>query len=309
MATIKLKRGQSTNLGSLTLQAGEPAFTLDTKKLYVGDGTDKVLINPGIGASEITDTQIGNRSIDQGIAAAISNTGTLTQLFSFLAKVIKGITGKANWYDAPVKTLEGLNADISNHAGNSTVHVTTGDKTGWADKYTKTEVDNKLALLETNIDWKESVDTYASIATTYPNPQDGWTVNVKDTDYTYRYSGTEWVAISANAIPKATGSVDGLMAKEDKSKLDGVAAGANNYTHPASHVATMITQSSTHRFVSDTEKATWNSKAELNSPEFTGAPTAPTPGTEDNSTRLATTAYVRSLGYIPASGAIDGGTY
>ena len=309
MATIKLKRGQSTNLGSLTLQAGEPAFTLDTKKLYVGDGTDKVLINPGIGASEITDTQIGNRSIDQGIAAAISNTGTLTQLFSFLAKVIKGITGKANWYDAPVKTLEGLNADISNHAGNSTVHVTTGDKTGWADKYTKTEVDNKLALLETNIDWKESVDTYASIATTYPNPQDGWTVNVKDTDYTYRYSGTEWIAISANAIPKATGSVDGLMAKEDKSKLDGVAAGANNYTHPASHVATMITQSATHRFVSDTEKTAWNSKAELNSPEFTGAPTAPTPGTEDNSTRLATTAYVRSLGYIPASGAIDGGTF
>jgi hypothetical protein len=49
MATIKLKRGQSANLPSLTLEAGEPAFTLDTKKLYVGDGTEKVLINPDIG--------------------------------------------------------------------------------------------------------------------------------------------------------------------------------------------------------------------------------------------------------------------
>jgi hypothetical protein len=309
MATIKLKRGQSTNLGSLTLQAGEPAFTLDTKKLYIGDGTDKVLINPGIGASEITDAQIGNRTIDQGIAAAVSHTGTLTQLFSFLAKIIKGITGKTNWYDAPTKTLEQVNTDLSSHTASGTIHVTAGDKTSWADKYTKTEVDNKLALLETNIDWKEAVDTFASIATAYPNPQDGWTVNVKDTDYTYRYNGTEWLAISANAIPKATGSVDGLMAKEDKSKLDGVAAGANNYSHPASHVATMITQSAIHRFVSDTEKSTWNGKAELVSPAFTGTPTAPTPASDDNSTKLATTAYVRSLGYIPASGAIDGGTF
>jgi hypothetical protein len=153
------------------------------------------------------------------------------------------------------------------------------------------------------------VDTYTSIATAYPSPQDGWTVNVKDTDYTYRYNGTEWVAISANAIPKATGSLDGLMAKEDKTKLDGVAANANNYSHPASHVATMITQSATHRFVSDTEKSAWNGKAELASPAFTGTPTAPTPASDDNSTKLATTAYVMSLGYIPASGAIDGGTF
>ena len=309
MATIKIKRGQSTNLPSLNLQAGEPAFTLDTGKLYVGDGTQKILINPGVGANEITDINIGNRTVDQGIAATVSNTGTITQLFSFLAKIIKGITGKANWYDAPIKTIQELNTDITNHAGNSTVHVTAQDKTNWADKYTKTEVDNKFSTLETNIDWKESVNTFSDIAAVYPNPDDGWTVNVKDTDYTYRYSGTEWIAICANAIPKATGNVDGLMAKEDKSKLDGVAAGANNYTHPASHVATMITQSATHRFVSDTEKTAWNGKAELNNPIFTGTPKAPTPETDDNSTRIATTAYVRSLGYIPASGAIDGGSF
>ena len=32
------------------------------------------------------------------------------------------------------------------------------------------------------------------------------------------------------------------------------------YTHPASHPASMITESSTKRFVSDSEKSTWNSK-------------------------------------------------
>lgn len=92
--------------------------------------------------------------------------------------------------------------------------------------YTLSEVNNKLSTLETNIDWKEAVNTYADIATTYHNPQDGWTVNVKDTDYTYRYNGTDWVAISANAIPLATQSVNGLMSAADKTKLDGIEAGA-----------------------------------------------------------------------------------
>ena len=92
----------------------------------------------------------------------------------------------------------------------------------WDDKYTKSEVDNKFSTLETNIDWKEAVSTFDDIATTYPTPDDGWTVNVKDTDYTYRYNGTKWVAISANAIPKATDKVDGLMTKKYAKKLDGL---------------------------------------------------------------------------------------
>lgn len=37
-------------------------------------------------------------------------------------------------------------------------------------------------------------------------------------------------------------------------KLTGIAAGANKYIHPSAHAASMITQDSTHRFVSDTEK-------------------------------------------------------
>lgn len=97
--------------------------------------------------------------------------------------------------------------------------------------YTPNEVDNKFAALETNIDWKEAVSTFSDIATTYPNPEDGWTVNVKDTDYTYRYNGTAWVAISANAIPKATDTVDGLLSKEDHAKYED----ANNKKHTHSN--------------------------------------------------------------------------
>lgn len=96
----------------------------------------------------------------------------------------------------------------------------TANSPNWNDKYTRNEVDNKCSLLETAIDWKEAVDTHADLASAYPHPDDGWTVNVKDTDYTYRWSGTAWVAISANAIPKATQGVDGLLSKEDKTSYD-----------------------------------------------------------------------------------------
>ena len=105
--------------------------------------------------------------------------------------------------------------------------------------YTPNEVDNKFSALETNIDWKEAVDTFADIAVTYPSPEDGWTVNVKDTDYTYRYNGSEWVAISANAIPKATNSVDGLLSKEDHAKYDDAASKA--HTHDNKSVLDGIT--------------------------------------------------------------------
>lgn len=66
---------------------------------------------------------------------------------------------------------------------------------------------------------------------------------------------------------KLTGKVDKVTGKQlstedyttaEKNKLSGITAGANNYTHPSTHPASMITQDSTHRFVTDTEKDTWN---------------------------------------------------
>lgn len=114
-------------------------------------------------------------------------------------------------------TAEKFRATAAEDAIQSTINT---NKPSWDDKYTRNEVDNKFSVLETAIDWKEAVDTYADLAATYPHPDDGWTVNVKDTDYTYRWDGTAWIAISANAIPKATQSVDGLLCKEDKTHYD-----------------------------------------------------------------------------------------
>ena len=92
--------------------------------------------------------------------------------------------------------------------------------------YTKDEVDNLFSQHETNISWKAAVATYSDIATTYPNPQEGWTVVTTDTNIAWRYSGGEWIEISANTIPNATTQVNGLMTTTMVSKLDGIASGA-----------------------------------------------------------------------------------
>ena len=57
--------------------------------------------------------------------------------------------------------------------------------------------------------------------------------------------------------------IDGVTNKAytatEKTKLAGIANNANNYSHPASHPASMITQDASNRFVTDAEKAAWNS--------------------------------------------------
>lgn len=67
-------------------------------------------------------------------------------------------------------------------------------------------------------------------------------------------------ALLAHVHSAVTTSVNGFMIAADKSKLDGIAANANNYTHPSTHPPSIIAQDTSNRFVTDTEKSTWNGK-------------------------------------------------
>lgn len=88
------------------------------------------------------------------------------------------------------------------------------------------------------------------------------TVIVQDT--TNRFvTDTEKATWNAKADTTAvTTTTNGLMISADKTKLDGIATGANNYIHPANHPSTIITQTATARFVTDTQITTWNGKAD-----------------------------------------------
>lgn len=162
---------------------------------------------------------------------------------------------------------DNLNSEISRAkaAENVLTNTINTNKPNWDNKYTKSETDNKISAVVTGLDYKEHVATFADLSTTYPNAEEGWTVSVDADDITYKFNGTSWIAISANSIPLATSSVDGKMSKSDKSKMDGIEAGANKYVHPSTHPASMITQDATHRMVTDEQISNWNDAAQSGS--------------------------------------------
>ncbi|MFS0763910.1 hypothetical protein [Peribacillus phoenicis] len=70
--------------------------------------------------------------------------------------------------------------------------------------------------------------------------------------------------LQTNAADKTpvTTSVNGLMTAADKVKLNGVATGANNYVHPATHPASMIVETSDKQFISGTQLTYLSEKAD-----------------------------------------------
>lgn len=96
----------------------------------------------------------------------------------------------------------------------------------------------------------------------------------------------------------ATQSAAGLLSAADKTKLDGIAAGAQVNPSPSTSTPLMDGTATAgtsdayargnHRHPKDT------SKANLASPTFTGTPKAPTAAAGTNTTQIATTAFVQA---------------
>lgn len=98
---------------------------------------------------------------------------------------------------------------------------------GITDAYTKTEIDNKVSAV---YKYKGTVATYALLPST--GQEIGDTYNVTgDNGKNYAWNGTDWDDIGG-VEALATALNNGLLTKEDFSKLAGIEAGANNYIHP-----------------------------------------------------------------------------
>ena len=210
-----------------------------TKNLQKPLSTEKYNIavyntNADIIDSELHKLDLKNQSQDDNLSATKESLNTHTNNKSNPHEVTKSQVGLSNVEN---KSSVAIRSEITKE------NVTTA--LGYT-PYTPNEVDNMFSVLETNIDWKETVETYEDIMIEYPEPQEGWTVNVKDTDYTYRYNGTDWIAISANAIPKATDNVDGLLSKEDHATL------INTWNSSVTHISDTI------KHITNDERTLWN---------------------------------------------------
>lgn len=79
--------------------------------------------------------------------------------------------------------------------------------------YDKNEVDNIVSGIETGTEWKHPVATFADLATTYPNPEIGWSALVINEAVPYTWNGTEWVQ-TFSQIPIVTNNNNGIMTSE-----------------------------------------------------------------------------------------------
>lgn len=235
MATILLKRGLQTDISNLSLAEGELALAYSADKtkieLYAGDGKGgKVLVNPDV-------------TVPAKVSDLTNDSGFQTASEVEAAIAAAGLASFRKVDSVPT----------ASSAEENVLYLVMNSTTNHYDIYAK--VGTEVVLLDdTTVDLsgyvkKQDVDT--ALSDTSTNPVANKTVKT--------------------ALDKKVDSVSGKqLSTEDytsaeKTKLSGIATGANNYTHPSTHAATMITQDSTHRFVTDTEKTTWNSKLDASS--------------------------------------------
>ena len=232
------------------------ATTLSSAKTYTDTSVADEAQKRGQG--DAATLQSANSHADAAVASEKSarESGDRTTLESAKAYVDKAIAELVDGSPAALDTLKELSAALGNDPNFATTVATQiGQK---VDKV----AGKGLSTEDYTSEEKAKLAGVAAGANNYQHPATHPATMIEQ-DASHRFvtdtEKTTWNGKASTAVD--TQSANGLMSAADKKKLDGVAAGANNYQHPATHPASVIVQDSTHRFVTDTEKTTWNGKA------------------------------------------------
>lgn len=224
--------------------------------------TDTVYVHPNT-PTDLTATEFTAVTVDrQGHVIAARNPSTLDVNISKNAASadrlkerrrlsLTGVTASNVYFDGTADVALNITAVPAGIVteSNDKQFVTKAQKDKLDATLTAAEITAKIGEAGSGMEWKEAVDTKSKLSTKYSSPKKGWTVYVLDEGNTYQYNGTSWIVVSGNSMPNASTTSDGKMSKEDKAKLDGIAAGANNYVLPSTLPASMITQDDDHYFV------------------------------------------------------------
>jgi hypothetical protein len=177
--------------------------------------------------------------------------------------------------------LKADSSSLTSHTGNtSNPHSTTAAQVGLGNVDNTSDVNKPVSTatqtalnLKANLASPTFTGTVAGITKTMVGL--GNVDNTSDASKPVSTAQSTAIGLKLDATHAGTGGTShanviaggnaGFMTGADKTKLDGIATSANNYTHPANHAPSIITQDSSNRFVTDTEKTTWNSKADSSS--------------------------------------------
>jgi len=273
---------------------GAQSVDLDSQTLTITGGTgissvgsaQTITLNIDSTVATLTDTQtLQNKTLTTPTISSILNTGTLT-----LPTSTDTLVGKATTDTLTNKTIDAngtgnsiTNLEVADFASGvldtDLTSVSASDNTLASAKAIKTYVDSQVATAN-------ELDELTDVNIT--SPSDGsllfydtgtskWIDNVVSGDITIADTGVAAISsgvivnadINASAAIDATKIHDGSISNTEFGYLNGV----------TSNIQTQLTSLDTL-------------KAPLASPTFTGTVSAPTPTAGDNSTKVATTAFV-----------------
>ncbi|MGO4345547.1 hypothetical protein AB4Z45_08655 [Paenibacillus sp. MCAF9] len=294
---LRLRRGNAANFSAITLVSGEPAFLLDTGKFYIGGPAgEKILINPDQAAAEsaaklttprtiaLNGDGTGSTSFDGSANVAITlvlaNSGATAGMYTKVQVDAKGRVISASQItaaDIPNLTLAKITdagTAASKNTGTAAGQIPILDSGGKLDA----AVLPAIAITDTFV----VATQVAMLALTCEVGDVAVRTDVQKS-FILKTAGPSTLA-NWQELLTPTSPVQSVAGRTGVVTLTSADVGLGNVTNESK--ATMLTSAA-----------------------LTGVPTAPTAATATNSTQIATTAYVKSQGYLTASSDIDGGTF
>ena len=236
----KLDKIITTGDGSLVLSNNGNYIALPGLVTQVKDGlmssTDKtkldgILIDKASGSTvkflneqgNFTDFVVDAKNVNYNPPAGSRLTATTVQgaFDEVLNKVSNIDDSAATTSTTSTYSISKINDLLRSKSNTGHNHSVTDITDLTANYYTQAQVDSKIKNAANAMIWQPPVNEIADLATTYPNPENGWTVIVQNENSFYRYNGTTWVnfgTMQFNSL--ATSSENGLMSSTDKIKLD-----------------------------------------------------------------------------------------
>lgn len=250
--------------------------------------------------AEHTTSQISYKGQDVWLDDKLDSYATQSNLSS-------GLEGKANvnhFHDTATQTADGYmssadKAKLDGIAANANLYVhpethsvsmitglstvsTTGSYNDLTDKPTIPTIPTALPADGGNAD---TLDGYH--AAYFASGQHNHDAVYAPANHTHDYAATY------HTHEEATTSESGFMSAEDKTKLNGIASGANNYTHPTSHPASMITETDSLKVMTAAERTKLSGIAE-NANNYTHPETHSAAIIEETSAKKVMTAEERT---------------
>ncbi|WP_185649637.1 hypothetical protein [Clostridium sp. DJ247] len=146
--------------------------------------------------------------------------------------------------DDEVTNLKNRTTNLENTKANKTyVDTELNKKADKVNTYTKDETDQRIQNVIGTA--PSNLDTLQELA------------QALNDDANFASTVTNQLASKVDKVAGKQLSTEDYTTTE-KNKLAGVQDNANNYVHPPTHSATMITEDTTHRFSTDIEKSNWN---------------------------------------------------